>query len=90
MRRKLKYPAIVPDDVIVCSNGFHIEKITDKYDDSFPFSAFDEFLERLFGELVYWSNIDDLGFLVVSFSRVPNISEESLIKICEFINNLNQ
>lgn len=85
----MKYPHITPDDVILSSSGFVIEKITDRYDRDFPFTAFEIFLEELLGGLVDWSNIDDIGYLHVAFRVLPNIDREDVQKICDFINNLS-
>lgn len=90
MKRRIKYPHITSNDIVIFSRGFRIEKITDKYDNQFPFAAFDEFLEMLFHTSVDWSNIDDLGFLSVSFSNLPSITNEDIQKVCNFINKLEQ
>lgn len=86
--RRLKYPHIIPSDVKIQGRGFGIEKITDKYDEQFPFSYFEEFLEMLFHSSVDWANIDDLGFLTVAFRILPSITDKDITKVCEFINKL--
>mgnify|MGYP000088968532 FL=1 len=90
MKRKIKFPTITPDDIIIFGDGFRIEKITDKHNDYFPFTAFDEYLEGVFGVRVRWSNIDDLGFLCVSFGDSLDWDRTTKTEICQFINNLIQ
>lgn len=60
--KRMKLSKITPSDINEIGRGFHIEKITDKYDEYFPFSSFEEFLDTIFGGSTFWANIDDLVF----------------------------
>lgn len=90
MIKRIVYPSLALDDIRRASSySIHVEKITDKYDEWFPFSDLEEFLDDIFDSTVAWSNIDDLGFLVISFRGPINLTEEKKKLICDFINTFN-
>lgn len=88
--KRIKFPRLTPDDICEFSGySIHVEKITDKYDEWFPFSDLEEFLDDMFDSTMDWSNIDDLGFLVISFRGPINLTKEKKKLICDFINTFN-
>ena len=90
MIKRIKFPGLAPDDIRRASSySIHVEKITDKYDEWFPFFDLEEFLDDMFDSTVDWSNIDDLGFLVISFRGLINLTKEKKKLICDFINTFN-
>ncbi len=60
----MKIPKIKRFDAVYLNGYIYVEKITDKYDDIFPFSRLTERLD-LVGYIISWINIDNLGFLSI-------------------------
>jgi len=64
--RKIKFPSLELDDIIVGYESIHITKLIERYEPFYDYNFFeDEFYNRT-KCFVDYSNFDDMGFLTMS------------------------
>ena len=64
-------PILSKEDIYVSYEKLSVEKIDMRYDDYFNFGLFVDELELKCNLIVDYSNIDDLGFLIITFVYNP-------------------